>query len=145
VIVSRAGLRAKRSLGTVTVSFATNDPLNNPLSFTLTGTVGSATITDSDNPGPSFSETGAWAHDVGLGYHNDLDYASAGNGSSTATYAFSGLAGGYYQVSADWDTNTAHATNATYQAYDGGTLVATWTVNQQPTPSGGSTYGGMPF
>src|SRR5207237_494715 len=102
-------------------------------------------VLDSDNPGANYSESGSWTNYTGLGHNNDLRYAAAGNGSVSATWQVTGLGSGNYDVAGTWDNNSAHATNATYKVYDGSTLVATWTVDQKPAPSGGGTLGGVAF
>ncbi len=129
---------------TGTVSFATNDPNNNPFSFTLAGTVSTGVIVDNGQAG--YSETGSW-NSYAAGYDGSLRY-TANSGSSTATatatWQLTGLPAGTYTVQSTWNTYANHATNATYSLYDGTTLLTTVTVDQTQTPSGPS-FGGVNF
>ncbi len=105
--------------------------------------VASGTIIDNGQAG--FSETGSgWTQYTGAGYNNNLDYAAAGSGANTASWQFTGLAAGTYDVQMTWNVVSNHATNATYSVYDGSTLLGTVTVNQQQAPSG-TTVNGSPF
>ncbi len=125
------------------VSFGTNVSGANPFSFTLSGTVAATTVIDNGQAG--FSESGSgWTHYTGAGYGNNLDYAAAGSGANTATWQMTGLAAGTYDAQVTWTAVANHATNATYQVYDGNTLLGTVTVNQQQAPSG-TTVNGSAF
>ena len=44
-----------------------------------------------------------------------------------------------------WAAYSNRATNATYQVYDGTTLLGTVQVNQQMAPTGGQTVNGVAF
>src|SRR5437660_3984230 len=67
-----------------------------------------------------------------------------GSGANTATWQFSGLAAGAYDVQLTWSAQANQASNATYQLCHGTTLVKTVVVNQQLAPSG-PTVTGWPF
>ncbi len=125
-----------------TASFGTNDA-NSPFTFALSGTVTSSVVLDNGQSGFSESGTG-WTHYAGAGYGSTLDYAAAGSGSSTATWQLTGLAAGSYDAQVTWTAVANHASNATYSVYDGSTLLANVTVNQQRAPSG-TTVNGVPF
>jgi hypothetical protein len=103
-----------------------------------------------DNGQDGFSESGSgWTQSTGTGYNNTVDYAAAGSGASTATWQFTGLAPGTYDAQVTWNVAADHATNATYQVYNGSTLLGTVTVNQQLAPSGplvnGTAFNASPF
>jgi hypothetical protein len=83
-----------------TVSFATNDPSQNPFNFTITGTA-SVVLTLDDNDG-GFSATSGWQSYVGAGLGNEIRFKQAGSGSQTATWTFSGLNPGQYRVWTTW-------------------------------------------
>ena len=55
-----------------------------------------------------------------------------------------GLPVGTYDVSVTWVKGSNRATNATYQIYDGSTLVGTVSVNQRNAPTG-TTVNGRKF
>jgi hypothetical protein len=98
-----------------------------------------------DNGQAGFSEAGPdWTPYTGTGYNNNLDYAPAGTGADTATWQVGSLPAGSYDVQMTWNVVSNHATNATYQVYDGSTLLKNVTVNQQQAPSG-STANGTAF
>ncbi len=79
---------------------------------------------------------GPWAS-YPVGYNNNQHFIAAGNGSATATYSFTGLQPGTYQVLATWPAASNHGTNVPYTVYDGNTSLGTTTVNQQqPVASG---------
>ena len=54
-----------------------------------------------------------------------------------------GLAAGSYDVQTTWNTDSNHATML-YSVLVNGTLVGTYTVNQQVAPTG-TSYGGVAF
>ena len=107
-------------------------------------TVSGAVIDNSS--GTDFSTTGSgWLGYTGAGYDNNYIY-SPGNTGSTASWTASGLAAGSYNVEMSWIAFTNRASNVTYSIYDNGVLVDTVNnVNQQLTPTGGSTINGTPF
>src|SRR5207245_1048493 len=88
-----------------------------------------------DDGQPGYSDTG-WINYVGDGYGGSLHFIGPGSGANTATWQATGLAAGTYEVQLTWSALFNRATNATYQIYDGSTLVKTVTENQQVTPSG---------
>ena len=76
-----------------------------------------------------------------LAYGLDYDYHAAGNGSSTASYTFTGLSPGSYEVYAKWIPFSNRATNAPFTILNGGTPVGTVIVNQQAAPVGDVSNG----
>src|SRR5207245_6089148 len=76
-------------------------------------------------------------------YDNNCRDAYAGSGASGATWAFTGLAPGTYQVQADWAAFSGHASNATYRITAGGTT--TTAVADQRPASSGPVIGGVGF
>jgi hypothetical protein len=131
------------SLGTYsgTVSFGTNDPANNPYTFTVGGTVSAAGIID-DSSGTGFSTAGGWQVWTNSGYLGNVHEATSRSGADVASWTFAGLLPGQYRVSATWAAWPDRATNAPYTVLDGGAPLATVLVNQQAAPSGFSDAGG---
>jgi hypothetical protein len=68
---------------------------------------------------------------------------AAGTGAEYARWTF-GTAPGRYEVFATWVPGASNATNATYQVYDGNTLIGSVSVNQALAPNGVLT-GGVAF
>src|SRR5262249_35036082 len=96
------------------------------------------TIDDGD---PSFATAGAgWAVASGQGFQNDIRFAGAGTGSSTATWTFA-VSPGQYRVAATWSPYFNRATNAQYTLMDGSQPLSTTNVNQQTTPADFSASG----
>jgi RHS repeat-associated protein len=109
--------------------------------------VGNSTTELVDNSQYGFTTSGSgWSSfsDSNAYYGNEL-YAAAGSGANTATWTVVGLPGASYDVEVNWVAYANRATNAAYQIYDGATLLATVTVNQQNSPSGGVTMYGVAF
>jgi hypothetical protein len=119
------------------VSFATNDPANNPFTFTVSGAVTTTAPKDfqiiDDSASSGFTTTSGWVSYSGQGLNNDVHYAAAGNGSQVATWTFA-VASGQYTVAATWFATSNRATNAPYTVLDGATALGTVKVNQQLVP-----------
>jgi hypothetical protein len=126
-----------------TATFATNDPNNNPYQFNVSGTVVSTLVLA--NTSPSYAETGSGWQSWPGGYSGNYRYHSAGSGADTAGWTVTGLGTRSYTIAETWNASPNHATNATYQIYDGTTLVKTVTVDQTQTPTGGGTFNNVPF
>ena len=93
-------------------------------------TTSSVQIIDDGDAG--FSTTGTWSRVSGTGRSSDVDISAAG-ASAQASWSFSGLAPGYYQVATSWPFNTSNnniAGSADYALYDGSTLVGNRVVSQ---------------
>ena len=76
-----------------------------------------------------------------LAYDLDYDDHTAGNGSDSATWTFTNIPAGSYQVFAHWVQFVNRATNAPYTIYDGSTPQGTVQVNQQLAPVGDLSEG----
>jgi hypothetical protein len=123
------------------VSFGTNDPNNNPFTFSVSGTVAAAGIIDDSSPA-GFTTAGSWQVWTNSGYLGNVHEATGRTGADVASWAFAGLAPGQYRVSVTWAAWPDRATNAPYTVLDGGALLATVPVNQQVAPAGLSDAGG---
>jgi hypothetical protein len=126
-----------------TLSFANNDTDENPFEIAVGGTVTTAVPT----PGPQilddgdtgFATSGSWVLYTQGGRGNDLRYAAAGTGTSSATWSLPITATGNYRVSTTWLLHTNRATNAPYSVYNGaatGTPLQVISVNQRIAPAG---------
>src|SRR5581483_77535 len=69
------------------------------------------------------------------GFNGNVHYSPAGLGQATASWTFTGLTPGQYRVSATWTPSANRATNAPYTISDGGTTLATVTVDQTKAPA----------
>ena len=94
-----------------------------------------------DNGQPGFSTSGAWTSQ-GTGYGSNSLKNDTG-GSRQATWTFTGLTPGYYQVAATWPA-TSYAYFPQYSVYDSNTLLANMDVNQSVAPSD-FTDAGVPW
>ncbi|MEX0679609.1 MAG: Calx-beta domain-containing protein [Pirellulales bacterium] len=96
-----------------------------------------------DDGDAGFSHTGGgWTNVTNtLAYNLDYEYHAAGNGSAAATWTFTGLASGSYQVFARWSWFSNRATNAPYTIFDRVTPLGTVLVNQQLAPAGDQSEG----
>jgi hypothetical protein len=103
-----------------------------------------ATVIDDGETGYTESGTG-WNGLATGGYNGDYRYNAANSGSSQATWEFTGLLTGLYEVRATWVSYGNRATNAPYTILDGATTEDTVTVNQQAAPTADGTLGGRPF
>jgi hypothetical protein len=88
-----------------------------------------------DNGDPDFSTVGTWTRFPNQGYQDDIHYAAAGNGSSVASWTFTGISAGAYRVSATWFPHPNRATNSPFTIRDGATPLATVRVNQELAPN----------
>jgi hypothetical protein len=89
-----------------------------------------------DNGGTGFSMTSGWTGSGTQGYAGDLHFATAGDGSKTATWTFEGLTPGVYEIAATWTAHANRATDATYVVRDvqAGMDLLTTKVNQEEAP-----------
>src|SRR4029077_9333779 len=126
-----------------TSAFAETNAANNVIEAGSSVTVSGDPLIANGQTG--YSQTGsAWTLYTGAGFDNQLSYAPAGSGSNTATWQV-GLAAGGYDVQVTWNAYFTRATNATYQVFDGNTLLGTVSVNQQVAPTGRPSISGTPF
>ena len=97
-----------------------------------------------DNGDNGYSESGsAWTTTAdSRAFQGQYRLHSRQTGSpDTATWQFTGLAAGWFQLQATWLASSDRSTRAVYTGYDGGTALGTYAVNQQSAPSG-TTFGG---
>ena len=99
-----------------------------------------------DNGDTNYSETGTWKSGSASlwNYLFDNRFHAAGDGSSTASWSFSGLANGAYEVYVTWSGYSNRASDAPYTVLDGGATLGTIDVDQRANPSG-ETLGGRPW
>jgi len=103
-----------------------------------------------DDADAGFTATAGWSNYAGnriiSGYNTNFTFAPSGAGNETATWTFTGLAPGDYQIAITWhDRGIYRATNARYEVLDGATSLAFGDVNQQTAPTGGPVVDGEPF
>ncbi len=90
-------------------------------------------VTLVDNGDPGYSDTD-WYIEDWWGFGNDLVWWPRGNGDMIATWDFSGLQPGEYEVFTTWLDGWAK--DAPYTVYDGATAIGTVKVDQKDLPSG---------
>jgi hypothetical protein len=120
-------------------SLFANPLLNNPngpdgvLGFG-TSTVGSPVILD-DSSSSGFALVGSWTANSS-GYHTSSHSIAIGDGSSTATWTFTGLtAGATYRIAVTWPQSYSWAYDAPFTILSGGKEIAVVRVNEEATPS----------
>ena len=124
------------------VSFANDDPDENPFNFTVVGTVAiPPAVQIIDDGDAAFATVGEWAWWTSQGYQGDVHESYAGSGSNNAVWSFERLLPGTYRVAATWTDYTNRATNAPFTILDDDTALATVQVNQQLAPAGFSDAG----
>ncbi|MDA1052496.1 MAG: tandem-95 repeat protein [Planctomycetota bacterium] len=96
---------------------------------------GPATVIDDGDAG--FTTSG-FAQFVGAGYQGDLHFSLGGSG-NTATWSFSGLSAGDYEVATTWSPAGNRALNSPFSVFDGtavpGNLLAMINIDQQSSPN----------
>jgi uncharacterized protein (DUF1800 family) len=130
------------------VAFQTNDPTKTRFAFRVTGTaLPPPGVRYADDNDPAFTFTSGWTQNVTtpgtsgrLPFQRALSRASAGTGTETATWSFTGLEPGDYAVAATWVGYSWAATNAPFTVCDDTTPLGTVRVNQQ-SDAGGSADG----
>lgn len=101
-----------------------------------------------DNAVPGFSVVGSWNTYNLSGsnqYGSNYRYSSSGSGADVATFSFTSLAAGSYQVSLCWASNSSHAQAAPYKIYVNGSLLLTVTVDQRFDPLADVVHSGSKF
>ena len=92
-----------------------------------------------DNGEVGYIESGVWNDDAsGGGFNGGQRIHAAGNGTEKATWTFSNLPSGDYEVHATWDDPDDYggATDAPFSVFDGGAFEGTFNLNQRFYPSG---------
>jgi hypothetical protein len=91
-----------------------------------------------------FTTSGSWTtSSQGAFGGSDVSNSAAGSGSSVATWTMP-VTPGSYEVDVTWPASGSLSGSATYDVYNGGTLLGSATVDQQSSPSGVS-YDGLTF
>ena len=90
--------------------------------------------------------SGNWVTVPGYGFDNDAHILTS-NVTGTATWTFSGLTAGDYNVAATWLNGSDRWDAVPYVIRDGvgGPVLATVPVDQSSAPSGGERHGNRPF
>jgi hypothetical protein len=114
---------------TGSVTFGTNDPNENPFDFSLSGSVDAPAARIIDDGSAGYSPGGFLAGPKVEGFGGDVDYTPA-HATRAATWTFSNLDPGTYQVAATWSPAYNRATTAPYHI-NGGSAI---TVNQRAHP-----------
>ena len=99
--------------------------------------VGSPQIIDSSSAS-GFSTSGSWTTNSGAGYEGSYLTAPAGDGSTTASWTFSGLTpGDTYQVAVTWPGNDypQGAFDAPFTVLDGNRPIGFQQINEESTPT----------
>jgi prepilin-type N-terminal cleavage/methylation domain-containing protein len=91
-----------------------------------------AAVTLSDNGDSLYAESGSnWtSQSDATAYSGSYRLAAAGTGSDTATWTFSGLAPGWYDVQATWVSRSDRGTNVPYTILDGANPVGNISADQ---------------
>jgi len=96
---------------------------------------------DNGDPGYSESGTGWRGQTQRRAFRGSLRWHPAGRGRSTASWTFTGLSAGSYNVEATWVPAINRAANAPYTLSDGTTGLGMFPVNQKVPPAG-DLFGG---
>ncbi|MBI1337329.1 MAG: choice-of-anchor D domain-containing protein [Phycisphaera sp.] len=91
-----------------------------------------------DDRNEGFLAEGNWGFSIEPGKYvgTDHTFARGGNGANRATYTFTGLALGNYEVYATWRADPNRATDIPYSILDGSHSLGIVRVNQEQPPSG---------
>ncbi|WP_390881431.1 Calx-beta domain-containing protein [Thalassoroseus pseudoceratinae] len=103
---------------------------------------GVAQIAPIDDGDAGYSAPG-FASSTVPGFNGDTEFSFAGSG-NTATWTFSGLTPGLYQVAASWGDNANRASNAPYSISSGGAPINV-TANQKVPAQGDVVVSGTNF
>ncbi|MBI5757591.1 MAG: autotransporter-associated beta strand repeat-containing protein, partial [Planctomycetales bacterium] len=131
------------NLGTISglVSLATSDLDENPFNFQVVGTVSTVQVIDDGDAG--YSQVGTWSSGA-TGHLGDSRQHTPGAGTETATWTFTGLAAGFYQVSATWLEDAGNNTTTANFTVTGSDGPQATTVDQSVAPDdltdGGSQW-----
>ncbi len=118
------------------VSFASDDPDENPYNFIVTGTVApQPSIQIIDNGDAGFHTVGDWKYWTNQGFQGDVHESYAGTGADTAHWIFDRLLPGKYRVAATWTEYSNLATNAPFTVIDGNSSLGTVSIDQRLKPT----------
>ena len=103
-------------------------------------------VTLIDNSDPGYSESGpdTWHDHTRPAINGSLRCIDTGSGSNMATWEFTGLTPGWYDVLATWSERSIQATDAPYSVYDDLEFEGTFPMNQQLDPTG-AVFQGRPW
>lgn len=119
------------------LNLVSNDADEATYALNLTGTGTPAPIIRAiDNGSTGFAVTGTWTRTAYIGREADIQTALKGNGSTTATWTFTGMPAGQYRVHASWTASSLQASDAPFTIHDGDTALSTVDVNQKVASSG---------
>ena len=100
---------------------------------------------DDEDPGFSRTMCSGWTYLSSVSsYQGDRYHHDASTNSHLATWQFTGVIPGWYDVRITWLELSNRATNSPFTVYDGSVSKGTFTVNQQLAPSG-AVFGGRPW
>jgi hypothetical protein len=115
-------------------------PTTTPSPTPTTSTTTSSNAAIANDATAAFASAGAWTKLTGVGYSNNAQWSAAGSG-TTATWTFSGLTPGQYQIAATWFGSALNATDAPFSIASGAQSLASVRVNQQRAASTFSSGG----
>ncbi|MBI1335499.1 MAG: choice-of-anchor D domain-containing protein [Phycisphaera sp.] len=93
------------------------------------------TVFYKDDREAGFTTTGTWGFtNEGVYYGGDHSFAQGGTGANTATYTFTDLTPGTYEIFATWRGDTNRANNTLFTVNSGSTTLSSVLVNQQLSP-----------
>ncbi len=69
-------------------------------------------------------------------YQDDCQTIDPGDGSKVATWQFTGLAAGWYDVRVTWLEDDEYSSTAPFEVFDGADSKGSYAVNQQAPPTG---------
>lgn len=96
-----------------------------------------ADLTVIDDEDVGYAKVGTWTSTTwATSWNADQDFSAGGTGTDTATWTFTGLTPGTYEVWTTWNAFSNHATDAPYTILDNATPLATVDVDQLNGPNG---------
>lgn len=123
-----------------TLSIANSDSDESPYDLQFTGTVAAAQpqpiVRYLDNGASGFATSGTWYRVTGTGRESDIHRTFNGNGSTYATWTFTGLTAGQYRVSVTHPGASYFASNAPFTVLNGSQALGTVSVNQRAASTG---------
>jgi hypothetical protein len=94
-----------------------------------------------DNGAAGFTKSGTWSTITGRGVASDMNTAARGTGTNHATWSFTSIPNGKYQVYGSWLGASTNASNAPFTLYNGSTPVSTVRASQRVSASGTTADG----